>query len=45
MDNTNEKKEYHKPVLLEHGDIKDITRGRKCCPPDPSGSGGEDDPS
>lgn len=32
--NDEQKKVYHKPALSEHGDLKEITRGSKCCPDD-----------
>lgn len=32
-------KKYKKPVLIEHGDLKEITKGEKCCPPDQHGAG------
>ena len=41
----NKKRNYYKPILSEHGDLKKVTKGRKCCPPDTNGSGGQDDPS
>ena len=35
MDSTDGlKKVYDKPELMEHGDLKEITKGRACCPLD-----------
>ena len=34
MDYKEGKKNYSKPVLSQYGDLKEITRGRKCCPQD-----------
>lgn len=34
-----DRKNYVKPILSEYGDIKEITLGDKCCPPDTHGAG------